>query len=138
MSYVNATVSDAASAGIVIAVGGSELHATFAVTSGGSARVRLYENPSTMTASTLVNIWNMNRESSACTTASGGHSPTFTGGCAIFRTHIPGGGKQTGGGGVVRHDTEWILNENTKYIIAASNLQGATTGISFSVEFYEH
>lgn len=137
LSHVFDSVSDAASVGLALKSGDEDLHTFFVVTSGGSARYRLYEDP-TMTASTVKVIYDMNREVANTAEASAGHTPTFTVGTVIFEGHIPGGGKQAGGGGTARSGTEWILDTDSTYIFAASNLQGATTAISFDIEFYEH
>ena len=136
-TFTDPAVSDGASAGVVIKTSDDDLHMAFGVIAGGSARVMLYEEP-VMTASTVATAWNMNREKKTATGASVGHTPTFTTGSVIFDVHIPGAAKQVGGGGEVRGNSEWILDENTTYILAACNAQGATAGMTFDIEYYEH
>ena len=137
LTGVASAVVDGASVGLVINVADEDLHTVGSVVSGGSARIMFYEGP-TITASTPVSIINMNRENPVASTACAGDAVAFTGGTVIFNGHIPGGGKITGGGGAVRASTEWIFAKNTTYVLAACNLQGATVGISFNLQFYEH
>ena len=80
----------------------------------------------------------MNRQKKTATTASGGHTPTFTGGCVLYDQLVFAGAKSKALGGTARQHTEWILDEETTYIFAASNLRGSAGGISIHVEFYEH
>ena len=144
--HVHASLANAASQGLAIAVGSDDLHLTFDVISSGSARVRFYENATVTACAEGTSPMNMNRYRAASGTAANcsatiGSSPDVAAACwnqLLTEFHIPGGGKQSPAGGVARSGTEWILNKNTTYTLSASNLQGATGATTIAVEFYEH
>lgn len=140
-SMVASAVADGASAGFTLRTADEDLHAVFEINAGGSARVMFYEAPSISASGDGMDIFNMNRHNIQNTTASaGGASPDFLAstGSILHDNHISGGGKHAPTGGAIRLDTEWILAKNQVYLFSACNLQGATTGMSFELEFYEH
>ena len=143
--HVHTILANAASQGLVIAVGDNDLHLNFDVISSGSARVRFYENATVTACGEGTSPMNMNRYraasgADAICSATIGTSPNVAAACwnqLLTEFHIPGGGKQSPAGGVVRGSTEWVLNKNTTYVLGASNLQGATGPTTLTVEFYE-
>jgi len=143
-THLNAALANAASDGVVISVGSAaEVRFKFQITSSGSALLRLMEAP-TVTASAALTAYNANRYRAASgalsiSGASLGTSPDFAAaakGTVIWESFVPAIGA-FGGGGTVGDETGRILNRNTKYILGASNAQGATGGIGFRLEWSE-
>lgn len=140
-----AALADGASNAIAIQTGSDDIHLSWRVISSGSALVQFHEIP-TITSCATGTPYNMNRYrggsgANALSSASVGASPNIAAACfntLLWQGHIPAQSKQTGGGGEVRAETEWILNKDTAYTIAASNAQGATGGVGIYIEYYEY
>ena len=143
--HVHSSLADAASQGLAILTGEEQVHLNFDVTAAGSARVRLYEGPTVSACTEGTSPMNMNlymagSGAAASCSAQIGSSPDVAPTAwnqLLAEYHIPGGGKQSPTGGAVKSGAEWILNQSKTYTIGATNLQGATGGVTIAVEFYE-
>ena len=104
----------------------------------GSAIIQIYEDTTTSNDGTAVTRWNRNRNSLTDSTTLVYHTPTVTAdGTKIVEKWIGSEGFKEDTGGEARGDSEFILKQNTKYLIrltAVSNgIKGAIGG-----DWYEH
>ena len=95
----------------------------------------LYEGATTSSDGTGVTEVNRNRNSATAATVAVYHTPTVTGtGTAIDNMHI-GSGRVGGGGG---HENEFVLKQNTKYLIRVTAESATDTDVNVRVFWYEH
>jgi len=133
------SVGAAASVDLLIRVGANkDLHFLFSVSAGAEAYVRFYEEPTITTNGTAITIFNMNRCSSNTSDATAYHTPTLGAvGNQICVDLIPGAIKNKDVGGTIRHDTEWILDENKDYVIRVTNNGQSAEPVAIQCEWYE-
>jgi hypothetical protein len=114
-------------------------HAHWALTaqSTGVATVELYEG-TTATGGTAVTIWNRDRNSAKTAGVTVFHTPTVTdAGTKMSTRWIGGTGFRTDVSGEHRGDSEFILKQNTKYLVRAT---ANTDSIKVAIggDWYEH
>ncbi len=100
--------------------------------------VRLYEAPTTPSAGSDLPAYNKNRNSAQVTglTALKRGISTVADGTLIQTVHI-GSGRTDGG--QARSENEWILKQNTSYVIAIQNVSGAAANYcTLVLNWYEH
>lgn len=104
-------------------------------TSVNGITITLYESPTT-SGGTSVTAYNRDRNSSNTATATVVHTPTVTatGTTILFSTHLDA--SKFGSGGE-RAITEWILKQNTKYLIAITADAAGTATFSGKMDWYE-
>ena len=111
-------------------------HFTIIVDGEAEFDYAIYEGATTSANGTSVSVFNRNRNSSNTNTTLVYHTPTVSGtGTMIGRKHI-GGGKALGG--TSRGAEEWILKQNTKYLIRITNSTTSDNFMSVEGVFYEH
>jgi len=114
-------------------------HAHWSLTaqSSGAATVEVYEG-GTATGGTAVTIWNRNRNSDNTAGVTVFHTPSITAdGTKMATKWIGGSGFRTDVSGEHRGDSEFILKQNTKYIVrATANADGIEVAIGG--DWYEH
>ena len=106
--------------------------------STGSATIEIYENVTTSDDGTALTEWNRNRNSTNTASVVITHTPTITSfGTKMASKWIGGAGFKTDISGEHRGDSEFILKQNTKYLVIgialASNIKIAIGG-----DWYEH
>ncbi len=102
------------------------------------AEIRLYEDPTTPAAGSDLTAYNKNRNSAAVTglTAIKRGVTTVADGTLIQTVHL-GSGRTDGG--QARSENEWILKQNTSYIIAIQNVSGSAANYcTLVLNWYEH
>ena len=100
------------------------------------ATFTIYE-AATATAGTAVTVTNRNRNVTNPATVTVSHTPTgITTGSTTIRVHHLGAGKSLGGGARGVH--EFVLKQNTKYLIRITNLTTSTNWVSLIADWYEH
>lgn len=102
------------------------------------ARVQLYENPTSVTGGTAVTPRNANRNSINTSGASVVTDPTIdTTGAIVLGNLVEGSGKSSGGDASAQY--EWILKQNTTYVLRVTNLAtGASNQCNIRCMWYEH
>ena len=139
-----ATVGDADTLGVLIQTPNTTkwAHMIVDVTGALDTKVEIFENPTHALGAELV-AYNNNRNSTdTCTTQI--YTFTRAGGVdstAIFVSHFGidagvGAGRVTGGGGS-RASQEWILKQNTRYLVAVISATAANI-VSLKLSWYEH
>lgn len=105
-------------------------------TSANGITVTVYEAPTT-SGGTAVPIYNRDRNSSNTATAAFVHTPTVTStGTTIINVfHIAAG--VAGSGAESREESEFILKQNTKYLIRITADSGAAANFSGRMDWYE-
>jgi hypothetical protein len=102
------------------------------------AEIRVYEAPTTPSAGSDLTAYNKNRNSAAVTglTAIKRGIATVADGTLIQTVHI-GSGRTAGGD--VRSENEWVLKQNTSYVIAIQNFSGSAANYcTLVLNWYEH
>jgi len=113
-------------------------HWTMTAQATGEVTVSLYEGATTSSDGTAVTIWNRNRNSSNTPTVTVTHTPTVTSvGTKMTEKWIGSEGFKEDISGEHRGDSEFILKQNTKYLV---RLTAVSDGIKAAVggDWYEH
>lgn len=146
LMYVASMQGVVASAGvmeILIQTGARDLHVSFTGTVSQDMLAAIYETPTFSAAGTTITARNRNREPEhgdvSVTTFT--HTPTLTGdGTILNDTYIPGGQKNSAGGGGAASFVEWELPPNGVWLLRVSNtlVSPASAGhAGITIEFYE-
>jgi len=103
-----------------------------------SVSATLYESPTTTANGTAIPIRNRNRNTGdGNNTLLAFHTPTVTSvGTTILGSVIIGSGKNTGGS--TRDSEEFILKQNTKYLLRITEQNIVATKVNYSIDWYEH
>jgi len=138
-SHYFASIESAANAEILVKVGSNkELHFLFSIGAGAEAVVYIFEDPTITDDGTILSIHNMNRNSSNTSDANAYYNPTTSAdGTQLCVGLLPGAEKKNDMGGTIRHDTEWILDENTNYLIRVTNNGQGAEAVAIQLEWYE-
>jgi len=130
VSVVDTALASGASLGLVVKTSDYPFDVAFAVAAGATGRVRIYEDP-VVTSCTLTAACNTNRHKAglASVAASFGSAPVFATASASLlfdrvTTRVSAAGTQA------VTDVDWILADNTTYIIAVHNLANAASAFS--------
>ena len=111
-------------------------HLIYEIEAQAEMQFYIYEAP-TATAGTAMTIINRNRNVTNPATVTLSHTPTgITTGTTIIRKHHMGAGKAFGGGARSAH--EFVLKQNTKYLIRMTNLTVTTNWATIVLNWYEH
>jgi len=102
------------------------------------ACVMFYENPTSVTGGTSVTPKNANRNSANTSAATCLTDPTVdTTGAVVLGNQVLGSGKSSGGTGGSQY--EWLLKQNTTYVVLVTNqATGATNECNIKTQGYEH
>lgn len=112
-------------------------HMTIGVESNDSAvETYLYEAPTTTANGTLDGTRNRNRNYTDDNTTLVYENPTVTATGTLLAKVILGSGKATGGG--ARDNEEFVLKQNTKYLLRIVEPNVAATNINWNLDWYEH
>jgi len=132
--------SDVANGGTVMMSGiipeGVFPHPVYSAYVSGDSKFEIVEG-GTLTGGTTVIAYNRNRNADVLSVALPKHSGTLTGGTVIYQSFIPGGGKNFGGGGGKRANSEWIFHDDRTHTLRVTNLSGGTAFISIQSVFYD-
>ena len=115
------------------------IHARFAGSLGGDARAQLFEGTTFTAAGAAVAAINRNRFSQNTTglTITSGATLTLDG-TPLFDGFIPGGtGQPMSPGGTARTFQEFILAQDTVYLVRLTNVSGAVQVATQVVDFYD-
>ena len=97
----------------------------------------VYEAPTITDGSTAVTPVNVNRRSAETATAQFYTNPTsVSGGTFLLVSGMPSSANKVGG--TTAHTEVWSLTPNTSYGIKMVNNGNSTTGIVFTMLFFEH
>lgn len=110
-------------------------HPIYSAYVSGDCKFEIVEG-GTLTGGTTVTAYNRNRNAATLSVAFPKHSGTLTGGTVIYTSFIPGGGKNFGGGGGKRANSEWIFHDDRTNTLRVTNLSGGTAFISIQSVFY--
>ena len=111
-------------------------HLIYEIEAQAEMQFYIYEAP-TATAGTAMTIINRNRNVTNPATVTLSHTPTgITPGTTIIRKYHMGAGKAFGGGARSAH--EFVLKQNTKYLIRMTNLTVTTNWATIVLNWYEH
>lgn len=110
-------------------------HLLFRIRSSGESNYNLYEGAVTSNDGTQVVTFNRNRNSAGTANTLIYHTPTVgTTGTSICMQHF-GAGQRSGGD--ERGDNEWVLKQNTKYLLRITS-EAAANDVSTNINWYEH
>ena len=107
----------------------------FIQSSGNGLTINIFEAPTT-SAGTSLTAYNRNRNSATSATATVVHTPTVTstGTTTIHQDYIPAGVNRSG---ETRSENEFVLKQNTKYLIRYVTDAGAGATVVTHLEWYE-
>lgn len=118
-------------------------HWTLTSQSTGEAIVQVFEACTATDSGTSVTVWNRNRNSSNAGTVLAGHTPTLgtpiatARGTKMSEKWIGSTGFKESTGGDHRGDSEFILKQNTKYLVYGIAV-GDAIKIAIGGDWYEH
>jgi len=95
----------------------------------------LYEGPTVSANGTALNVLNRNRNSTNDDALSIYHTPTTSADGTLLESFHIGSGRGVGGGG--RSD-EWVLKNNTKYLVRFTNATAVANYITWRLNYYVH
>lgn len=112
-------------------------HLLFQVTTEGETTITLFEDTTTSSDGTAITEVCNRRDASGGTAGTVvTHTPTITGdGTQIARSKTGSGMKA---GGAIRGDDEWILDQNSKYMLRITNDTAVNNWASWVITWYEH
>ena len=133
-------VADDGTVKILIKVGANAFaHFVFGVAAGGDSEIEFFEAPSVAADGNNLPVWNMKRSDVAVPNTTAWQGPTInSNGDRLINTFVPGGTKQQAHGAVERVGTEWILNEDTNYLLIFTNRAGSGKPMSVALQWYDH
>jgi len=85
---------------------------------------------------TAITARNRNRNVSGASTTLCYHTPTVTNAGTTIDTDHFGSGRQSGG--LTRGDNEWLLKQNSKYLVTITSQSVSTAWIRVQLHWYEH
>lgn len=113
------------------------LHFRAAVDLELEATVKLYENPTSSTGGTAVTPRNANRNSTNTSGATVASDPTVNlTGAVVLGNLILGSGRSSGGNSSAEY--EWVLKQNTTYLVHVTNNTANANQINIRCQWYEH
>lgn len=113
-------------------------HFDFSLISEGECEARLYEGTVVSADGTAKSFYNRNRQDPVSSESEVGifHTPTVTNvGTNIDGIHF---GSGRGSGGEARGEMEWVLLNNTNYLIRLTNFSIKTNHITLKINYYVH
>jgi hypothetical protein len=114
------------------------LHLFYDVSVEGESLLRLCESPTIATGTALA-IYNRDRNSTGTSQALASYGGTVTSVGTVIRTYHMGTGDKFGAGGAsTRGTNEFILKQNTTYMLLVNNLSGGSSYTSTKLDWYEH
>ena len=113
-------------------------HLQYSISNTMEAEFEWYEEPTVTGAGTPIPSYNRNRNSLTAATTLFYHTPTTTANGTLLATRREGVGKTAGGS--ARGVSEWILKQNTSYMIVLTSRGGAgtTNYVNWWCVRYEH
>lgn len=136
-SYFVLSLANNGSIDFRLPTGAKFCHFVFDCACGGNAEVQFYASAN-LAGGTPVTAWNMNRPSANVATMSVLHTPAVIGaGTLVYNAMLPGGRGPNAAGGTARQGTEWILKQNTVYLLRLFNRSGNSQPTSIVVQWYE-
>ncbi len=113
-------------------------HMAFQASSGGNARLEIFENPTVTGAGTALSELNRNRRSGTTADVVATHTPTTSAdGTALSDILVPGGTGGNSAGGVSESFAEWVLKSNEDYLIRLTNIAGTAQPLGLEIDWYE-
>jgi len=115
----------------------SWLHFRPAVDVEVEARVQLFENPTSVAGGTAIAPKNANRNSTKTSGATVVSDPTIdTTGAVALGNQVLGSGKSSGGDANSQY--EWVLKQNTTYVLVVTNKTTSANQVNIRCMWYEH
>lgn len=101
------------------------------------AAIMLYENPTSVTGGTSVTPRNANRNYTDSSVATVVTDPTIdTTGAVVIGNQVLGSGKSSGGNASA--EFEWVLKQNTTYVLVVTNQATGANETNIRLAWYEH
>ena len=114
----------------------SRVHMTFQFATESEATVTLFEDTTTSNDGTPITCYNNRRDSVNTAALVLTHTPTITGDGTQLARGKSGSGKQVGG--EIRGENEWILDQDSKYMLRITNDTALANWVSWLLSWYEH
>ena len=136
----NATMNVA----ILTPASGKQLHVTLEITTANSAQASFYENPSITSNGATITPRNANRnlpDSSSSQIMLKDSTVNISSAVTLGTRHIGSAGanpSNTSLGGAVGTRGEWVLKENTWYVLSVTDTSGSSQEVFLRMEWYEH
>jgi hypothetical protein len=113
-------------------------HMVYQMSNTLEAEFEFYEGPTVSNVGTAVPSYNRNRNSATAATTLVYHTPTTSASGTLLATRREGIGKTAGGSS--RGVAEWILKQNTSYLLVFTSRAGAgtTNYVNWWIVWYEH
>lgn len=140
ISHFFSAVADKTTAQMLVRAHGVTPHIEISVGAGGDAYVLFMQGLTASGAGTTKSApVNRNRTSSNTSGVSVFHTPVVTtySGTTLISNYIPGGARNSAGGGSMGERNEWVLKNGTTYVIAVRNIAGSTKNIAIQTSWYE-
>lgn len=110
-------------------------HFTGHVQTSGEATVAFYEGATVSANGTTTTPYNRNRNSATAPTLAIYTGPTVTGDGTLLYSGLIGSGRSFGG--QVREEAEWILKQNTIYLLRITSAVN-DNNVTWALNWYEH
>ena len=111
-------------------------HLTIQLDTELEADYSFYEAPTTTANGTAMTFYNRNRNSAFTTGLTIHHTPTVTADGTLLDGDHWGSGRNAGG--AQRGELEWVLKNNTKYLLRITNSTSNNNYISWKIDHYIH
>ncbi len=111
-------------------------HFIWSLEAEGEATATLYEGATVSANGTALSIFNRERNSSNVDYLGAYHTPTVTGTGTAIEQHKVGSGNKVGGS-AGRAD-EWILKNNTTYLLRVANETAVNNWVDIKCDYYVH
>lgn len=98
--------------------------------------IRFYEGPTFSAAGTAIDVFNRNRNSSNADLLAVTYGPTITGTGTQLQVDKLGSGKSIGG--TASRQEEWLLKNNTAYLLRVTNDTTSNNFIDVKLNYYVH
>jgi len=135
--YDTGSITSSSSKTVLINVGSTGMHIQSTVDATGTFLLDIYEGPTVSANGTAVSVINKNRESARASNATVFHTPTTSADGAHISSSLVPGGVWTGGASGVARDEQFMLNEDTSYLVRCTNIgTGSARGL-LRIEWYE-
>lgn len=130
------SVANNATVDFLVVTGVKFPHLVMEVEGDLGLRIQAYEAVTASNNGTALTPVNRNRNSSYVSTVSVYKGPTGLGSITnLLLTHRSGTSANTGRvGGTSRETAEWVLKDNTKYLLRVTSLSGASSSLNFTLK----
>mgnify|MGYP006293999869 CR=1 FL=1 len=143
VSHLFTSISDDATAELLIKVGEKELHVYKKISITGEATFRFFEGTAVSSDGTSVPTVDRNRNDNVAAFSTFFHTPTVTDVGTELSVEVILGGTSNGGpptptvGAASGELAVWVLKPNTNYLIRTTNTSGSSQRATITADFFE-